>query len=89
MIELPFVLTELAVTTVTVIADVSIILIVASVGAWRYVLSPGYRSAVNDRLATRHPAYRGLVKVAGGTFVVLSVPAIAFVLWLIWRWFTK
>jgi hypothetical protein len=86
MIEAPIALAELAIATVTAAADISAVLVVSSICAWRYALSPSYRSKVDDKLATRHVFYRAAVKFAGGAFVILSVPAFAFLAWVVWRW---
>jgi len=85
VIEVPIVIAEVAMTILSAAAEISAVVLVASIAAWRYALSPNYRMNVNAKLEQRGAVYRNAVKITGGVFVALSIPAFAFIVWVIWQ----
>ncbi len=74
---------EIVATVLIAVVDIAVLVLVASIRPWRYVLSPEYRAATSKELAGRHPLYRALYLAWGSIALVASIGVIVGAWWLI------
>jgi hypothetical protein len=83
MIEAPFVvLGELLLPLVSGAAEVSLIILAASVRPWYYLLSPSFRATMNSRYAERGVIAKAAYLMWGGVAVLASIGVILTIIWL-------
>jgi hypothetical protein len=85
VIEAPIAIAQAAVGIFSALFDAAVMIVVASIASWKYVLSSTYRAQVNLKLSQRGALYRGAAKTGGALVVVLSIPAIVLIVWAVWR----